>query len=125
MAWLIAQMWGFLLIAFALGAASGVWAYEAKRQTSEPRRPPESPEPAAEPVGLLNVPDGQKDDLTQIIGIDAKTESQLNALGVFHLGQIASWDNEAARWIESRLNATGRVARERWIDQASSIRQDF
>jgi NADH-quinone oxidoreductase subunit E len=77
--------------------------------------------PAEEPAILLDAPDGQKDDLTQIIGIDALTETELNALGVFHFRQIASWDESAARWIEIRLNQPGRVVRERWAEQAASI----
>lgn len=124
MVWLAAEIWALLILAFGAGAAVGVWAFSAARSKSGVARGEAlgpSAAPAAEPAILLDAPDGQKDDLTQIIGIDPATEEKLNALGVFHLRQIASWDEGAARWIEIRLNEPGRVVRERWADQAASI----
>lgn len=114
MVWLAAEIWALLVLAFAAGAAVGVWALSAGRRKT-------AASPATEPAILLDAPDGQRDDLTQIIGIDPATEGKLNALGVFHLRQIASWDEGAARWIEIRLNEPGRVVRERWAEQAASI----
>lgn len=125
MIWLAAEIWTLLILAFGAGAAVGVWASSPRRAklAVEQREAFENSAaaPAAEPAILLDGPDGQKDDLTQIIGIDPLTEKELNALGVFHLRQIASWDESAARWIEIRLNQPGRVVRERWTEQAASI----
>jgi predicted flap endonuclease-1-like 5' DNA nuclease len=120
-------MWLFLLLAFLLGAAAGVWVWSARRQRNTRSLNKDGAlgdahgTPAA-PATLLEKPDGQRDDLTQIIGIDGATERKLNALGVYHLRQIAAWDDGAARWVEFRLNEPGRVARERWTEQAASLR---
>lgn len=128
MLWLVTQMWFFLLLAFLLGAAAGVWVWSGRRRKTAPTLDKEGAldeargsAPAA-PATLLDKPDGQRDDLTQIIGIDGATERKLNALGVYHLRQIAAWDDGAARWVEFRLNEPGRVARERWTEQAASLR---
>lgn len=124
MTWLIAQIWLLLLAAFAAGAAVGVWAAAARtgqRRAIAADFADAPPAPVREPGILLAAPDGQKDDLTQIIGIDPGTEDRLNSLGVFHLRQIAAWTAGEARWIEMRLNAPGRVVRERWMEQASAI----
>lgn len=126
MIWLAAEMWMLLLIAFLLGAGGAVWILSARKRSDSSVRSEtddlgEAGVRAAAPGLLLDSPDGQKDDLTQIIGIDPKTETRLNSLGVFHIRQIASWDDSAARWIEIRLNEPGRVARERWTEQAAAI----
>jgi len=125
MIWLAGEIFALLILAFSAGAVVGVWAYSARRKNSaagaDDSLESGAAVPAAEPAILLDAPDGQKDDLTQIIGIDPPTEQELNAIGVFHLRQIASWDESAARWIEIRLNEPGRVARERWTEQAASI----
>lgn len=123
MLWLITQMWLFLLLAFLLGAASGAWIASARRgrQAATSDATMRLNGRATTPAMLLDRPDGQRDDLTQIIGIDPATEKRLNALGVFHLRQIAGWDDGAARWVEMRLDEPGRVARERWTEQAGSL----
>ncbi len=126
MVWLVTQMWVFLLIAFLLGAAGAAWALSGRRRSaaSQSASIEELDAPAARaaaPTLLFDAPDGEPDDLTQIIGIDRSTEKRLNDLGVYHLRQIATWDNGAARWIEIRLNEPGRVGRERWTEQAAAI----
>ena len=123
MIWLVTEMWAFLLAAFVFGAAAGIWIVAGrKRAVAQVEAKPSSeramPEPKA-PALLTDAPNVQKDDLTQIIGIDRDTERRLNQLGIYHLSQIAAWDDGAARWIETRLNDPGRVERERWTDQAS------
>lgn len=125
MLWLVAQMWMFLLIAFLLGAAGAVWVVSGRRgratQNGDGLDALDVGTPASAPALLYDAPQGAADDLTQIIGIDRRTEKKLNGLGVFHLRQIASWDDGAARWIEIRLNEPGRVVRERWSEQAGAI----
>lgn len=126
MASLISQMWMLLLVAFASGVAAGVWIQAARAQRaagefSSTGIGQGSPGRAAAPAILLDAPNGQQDDLTQIIGLDRATELKLNVLGVFHFRQVAGWDDGAARWIEIRLNEPGRVARERWTEQAATL----
>lgn len=123
MIWLASEIWALLVLAFAAGAAVGVWASINRSATARAGQGDTlaAAVTAAEPAILLDAPDGLKDDLTQIIGIDPETEKKLNALGVFHLRQVAAWNPGAARWIEIRLNEPGRVARERWVEQAAVI----
>lgn len=126
MLWLIAEMWFLLLLAFIFGVAAGAWIAAARKSQTAPADDrsivePLAPASAMAPATLLLTPDGPPDDLTQIIGVDPATERRLNALGVFHLRQVAAWDEGAARWIEIRLNEPGRVVRERWSEQASSL----
>ncbi len=40
-------------------------------------------------TGLSQPRNGKPDDLTQIYGIDSETEKKLNALGLYHIDQIA------------------------------------
>jgi len=121
MTWLITEMWSVLFLAFALGVAAGAWVIMSRRRNIADRAGSSKRTSAAEPAILLDAPDGPKDDLTQIIGIDPQTEKKLNDLGIFHLRQIAGWDEAASRWIEIRLNEPGRATRERWSEQASSM----
>lgn len=111
------------MVAFAIGVAVGLWASAARKSERATMHAEAGyfAAPASEPGILLSAPDGDQDDLTQIIGIDEPTETRLNSLGVFHLSQIAAWTESEARWIEIRLNEPGRVVRERWTEQASAI----
>ena len=126
MIWLAAQMWTLLFIAFVIGAGFGAWIGVGRSRPGDAGAMASdlgsnAPGRAAAPAILLDAPNGVRDDLTQIIGIDQATEMKLNGLGVFHLRQIAGWDDGAARWVEIRLNEPGRVARERWSEQAASL----
>jgi NADH-quinone oxidoreductase subunit E len=61
------------------------------------------------------------DDLKAISGIGPKLEKVLNDLGVWTFRQIASWNEEQIAWIDEQLGIEGRVARDRWIDQAAKL----
>lgn len=74
----------------------------------------------AEPA-LLSEPEGEPDDLTRIKGIGAKLSALLNSLGIFHFRQIAGWSDEDAAWIDNKIDFSGRVAREKWREQAASF----
>ena len=123
----IIEMWALLLVTFVGGLAAGAWIMAA-RQNSDggyAARASELVEDAARaaaPAVLHEGPRTEKDDLTQIIGVDGDTERRLNDLGVYYYDQIAGWDAAAARWIEIRLNEPGRVFRERWTEQAGTLR---
>lgn len=64
---------------------------------------------------------GGKDDLTAIRGISPAIEASLNALGVFHLDQLAGWDRKAVVWVDGHLGLKGRITREKWQEQARSL----
>lgn len=98
--------------------------------------PPPSPKTPAPPAratrarkgaaGLrpetLDAPrNGAPDDLSRIKGLGPKSREKLNALGVFHYDQIASWNLDNARWIGAAIGAPGRVERDKWIQQARAL----
>ena len=65
--------------------------------------------------------DGGRHDLKQINGLGPLDESTLNNLGIFHLDQIAAWDEREVLWLENHAFARGRIGRERWQDQAREL----
>ena len=73
------------------------------------------------PYGLAAPRGGAPDDLKRIRGIGPQNEGRLHALGIWHFDQIAAWSGENAKWIGSYLAFRGRIARERWIDQAKEL----
>ncbi|KAB0681960.1 NADH-quinone oxidoreductase subunit NuoE [Aureimonas leprariae] len=73
------------------------------------------------PAGLLEQPDGEKDDLKAIRGIGPVIEKTLNEIGVFHFRQIAAWSVEELVWVDDHINFHGRALRDRWIEQAKDL----
>jgi len=118
MIWLVTQIWVFLLAAFILGAGAGaLFERRRRRDRSAPEPRPAAPRPQAPAAG--NGP--AQSDLTQIIGVDEATAARLGALGVRSFEQIANWSDENIAWIEDQLDAPGRVASQRWREQAGSL----
>jgi hypothetical protein len=79
-------------------------------------RPPQaSPAPAPSSPILLDAPAGEVDDLLKIKGVGPKIKEILNSLGIYHFRQIAAWTPDQ---IEEKIDFKGRVARERWVEQA-------
>jgi predicted flap endonuclease-1-like 5' DNA nuclease len=71
---------------------------------------------------LLDAPrEGRKDDLTALRGISRSVEASLNALGIFHFHQVAGWDQKAVVWVDNHLGLKGRIAREKWPEQARRL----
>jgi len=73
------------------------------------------------PAGLLESPDGEKDNLTRIKGIGIKIESQLNSIGVYHFRQIAAWTEKELNWVAHHTSFPGRALRDDWIGQAKLL----
>jgi len=73
------------------------------------------------PYGLRAPRGGQRDNLKRIRGIGPQNESRLNGIGIWHYGQIAAWSAENTKWISSYLAASGRIEREKWVDQAREL----
>ncbi|WP_349367626.1 hypothetical protein [Salinarimonas sp.] len=84
-----------------------------------------APEEKADAVGsrppALAAPRGEPDDLKRINGIGPTNEKKLNALGVYHLDQIAAWDDAQVRWVGAYLAFPGRIEREDWVGQAKAM----
>lgn len=76
---------------------------------------------AEKPSGLAGPRDGKKDNLQRIRGIGRVNEGKLNALGIWHFDQIASWDMPQAKWVNTFLAFPGRIQREDWIAQAKVL----
>jgi predicted flap endonuclease-1-like 5' DNA nuclease len=73
------------------------------------------------PYGLRAPQGGQRDNLKRIRGIGPQNESRLNGIGIWHYGQIGAWSTENVKWISSYLAASGRIDREKWVDQAREL----
>jgi predicted flap endonuclease-1-like 5' DNA nuclease len=70
----------------------------------------------------LNKPDGDVDDLTEIIGIGKVFERTLHDLGVYHFRQIAAFGPVEIARINSELKEfKGRVEHDDWIGQAKDL----
>lgn len=61
------------------------------------------------------------DDLRKITGIGPKLEMVLNDLGVYTYEQIAAWGPGEIAWIDDYLSFSGRIERDKWIEQAESL----
>ncbi|TYC54067.1 polyhydroxyalkanoate depolymerase [Rhodobacterales bacterium] len=70
---------------------------------------------------LLQKPDGVADDLKAISGVGPKLESALNEAGIFHYWQIAGLTDEQIEALDSKLDFRGRIARDKWIEQARQL----
>ena len=64
---------------------------------------------------------GKPDNLRRLIGIGPVNEKLLKAQGVTTFAQIAAWTAADIKRIEDVMNFDGRIARERWIDQAKLL----
>jgi predicted flap endonuclease-1-like 5' DNA nuclease len=116
-----------------------IWAARPEDVPAPPLEPalpvlPAAPlEPASEPPPLsghlafgrppgLSAPRaGGRDDLKLIYGIGPRIERGLNDLGIFHFDQIAAWDRRTVVWVENQFSLRGKIARERWVEQAKAL----
>ena len=70
---------------------------------------------------FLDAPQGTADNLKKISGVGPKLEGTLNSLGVFHFWQIAAFTPDDVTRVDQYLRFTGRIGRERWIEQAKIL----
>jgi len=74
------------------------------------------PTPVDTPVSAPAFADGP---VTQLKGLGPKVATQLGALGVTTVGQMAALSESEAQSIDAQLgNFTGRMGRDRWVEQA-------
>ncbi len=91
--------------------------------TSAPQPPPAATS-GAEPapaVPVRPVTPSARDNLQRIGGIDAQTEQRLSAQGVTRYSQIAHWSPADVDRFDRQLAASGRIARENWVEQAQIL----
>lgn len=77
-------------------------------------RPAEAPKEAAPTAA-------KADNLRRLIGIGPVNDKLLKGLGVTTYAQIAAWTAADVKRIEDTLNFDGRIAREKWIEQAKLL----
>lgn len=73
------------------------------------------------PKGIPAPRAGQPDKLQRVSGIGPKIERTLHTLGIFHYDQMGGWTEDQVQWIESHLKFKGRIAREKWLEQAKLL----
>lgn len=148
MIWLAWHMWILLSAVFGLGFFMGWWLFSRRgprhervvqRRIARDRQEGKTARPAtADPAntgydaaadqGAMRRPPlyaepvlGKPDRLTRISGIGPKYELLLNDLGVYYYDQIAHWTPGEIAWLDKRLGFPGRIARDRWPEQAHLI----
>lgn len=102
-----------------IAAASPLEASPATETTAPaPVAPPEQV-PIAPAATAPSYADGP---VTQLKGLGPKVAAQLGALGVSTVGQMAALSDSEAQRIDAQLgNFTGRMGRDRWIEQAQLL----
>jgi predicted flap endonuclease-1-like 5' DNA nuclease len=77
---------------------------------------------ATQPALLSAAREGGADDLKKITGVGPKLEEELNAAGVYHYDQIASWTEAEVAWADENLvKFKGRISRDDWVGQAKAL----
>ena len=77
------------------------------------------------PAIAVPVPTGAPDDLRRIKGLGPKVAAQLGDLGIVRFDQLAALDADAQASLDAQLGAfAGRMARDRWIEQAALLARD-
>jgi len=77
--------------------------------------------PAARKAATPQAATGKADNLRRLIGIGPVNERLLKGLGVTTYAQVAAWTAADVKRIEEVLNFDGRIAREKWIEQAKLL----
>jgi NADH-quinone oxidoreductase subunit E len=73
----------------------------------------------ASTVLLAKPRDGKGDDLKQIKGVGPALEKLLNAVGIWHFDQIASWKAKDIAFVDDKMEGfKGRITRDEWVKQA-------
>ena len=105
----------------AVSAAQAAVEQMLARSGINPPRPEGDGHALGKPVGLPRPRDGVRDDLRRIAGIGPLDVNVLNNLGIFHFDQIAALDEREVLWLENHAFQRGRIAREGWQEQASTL----
>ncbi len=94
-----------------LASRKGNWKYEA-----------EDAGEGTKPKTLSKARGGKPDDLKEMKGVGPKLAEALNAAGIYHFDQIASWSDAEVAWVEANVDgARGRVSRDDWVGQAKDL----
>lgn len=99
-----------------IAAAAPMEASPATETVAPAPVAPTEEQRAETPAPVQSYADGP---VTQLKGLGPKVAAQLGALGVSTIGQMAALSESEAQSIDAQLgNFTGRMGRDRWIEQA-------
>jgi len=110
--------------------AQGVDIGEAETPVAEPLPEPSELEAAStaeaetsptEQFELLSAPRGAPDDLAKLTGVGPQIVKKLNEHGVFHYWQLAAMTPDETAKLDADLRFNGRVARDKWSEQARAL----
>jgi len=107
--------------------AAGVDLGEAEAPIAEPLPETHELEAASEVASttdrfeLLAAPRGAPDDLAKLTGVGPQIVKKLNEHGVFHYWQLAAMTDEEAAKLDADLRFNGRIARDKWAEQARAL----
>jgi small subunit ribosomal protein S2 len=103
--------------------AQGMDIGEAEAPIAEPLPEAAEPEPdsTADHFELLTAPRGAPDDLAKLTGVGPQIVKKLNEHGVFHYWQLAAMTTAEAEKLDADLKFNGRIARDKWSDQARAL----
>ncbi len=105
---------------FKLSDIEKNWArMQRKEQEARNADPSMAPEP---PATGLDAPQGEPDNLKDIVGIGKVFEATLHSLGVYHFRQIAAFGPAEIARINAELKEfKGRIEHDDWIGQAKEL----
>jgi small subunit ribosomal protein S2 len=104
--------------------AIGVDLGEAEAPIAEALPEASEPEPEAattDQFELLAAPRGAPDDLAKLTGVGPQIVKKLNEHGVFHYWQLAAMTGAEAAQLDADLRFNGRIARDKWSEQARAL----
>ena len=87
----------------------------------EPEASAPEPETSTDRFELLAAPRGAPDDLAKLTGVGPQIVKKLNEHGVFHYWQLAAMTPEEAEKLDADLRFNGRIARDKWSEQARAL----
>jgi predicted flap endonuclease-1-like 5' DNA nuclease len=89
------------------------------------KRPAKRRSTAAKPAAAKERRTAATDDLKQIVGIGPGLEKKLNGVGISSIEQIAELSAEDITRLEETVSRfSGRIAREKWVEQAKALVED-
>ncbi len=69
----------------------------------------------------MAAPRGAPDDLAKLTGVGPQIVKKLNEHGVFHYWQLAAMTAGEAAQLDADLRFNGRIARDKWSEQARAL----
>ena len=105
---------------FKLGDIEKNWV-DMQRQNREGKNGTSNQTATPPPFGLEE-PQGEPDDLTEIVGVGKVFEDTLHSLGIYHFRQIAAFGPVEIARINAELKEfKGRIEHDDWIGQAKEL----